>query len=60
MPRQKCQNICIKNPQNLHETTFKPYNTYNKPCFETAYLVENVINLLKQNFAQNVAISLGY
>ncbi len=38
----------------------KPQNTYNKPCFETAYLCENVINLLKQKVAQNVAISLGY
>jgi hypothetical protein len=28
--------------------------------FITAYLVENVINLLKQNVEQDVAISLGY
>ncbi len=33
---------------------------YNKPCFETAYLSENVINLLMQKVAQNVAISVGY
>jgi hypothetical protein len=25
--------------------------TYKKPCFETAYLGENVINLLKQKLA---------
>jgi hypothetical protein len=31
-------------------------NSYNKPCFENAYLGENVINLLKQKLAQNVAI----
>ncbi len=34
--------------------------TYNKPCFETAYLDKNVINLLKQKVAQKVAIILGY
>jgi len=34
----------------------KPSNTYNKPCFEIAYLGENSINLLKQK----VAIILGY
>jgi hypothetical protein len=38
----------------------KPSNTYNKPCSETAYFSENVINLLKQKVAQNVTISLGY
>jgi len=37
----------------------KPSNTYNKPCFETAYLGENVINLLKQKVSQDVAIILG-
>jgi len=31
-------------------------NIYNKPCFETAYLGENLINLLKQK-AVNI---LGY
>jgi hypothetical protein len=49
----KAQNIYIK-------PLLKPYNAYNKLCFETAYLGENVINLLKQKVAQNVAISLGY
>jgi len=34
-------------------------NAYNKSCFETAYLDENVI-LLEQKIAQNVAISLGF
>jgi hypothetical protein len=38
----------------------KPQNTYNNPCFETAYLGENLINLLKQKIAQKVAIILGY
>jgi hypothetical protein len=41
----KAQNIYIK-------TLLKPKNTY-KPCFETAYLGENVINLLQQKVAQN-------
>jgi len=34
----------------------KRENTYNKPCFETAYLGESAINLLNQKVAQNVAI----
>jgi len=38
----------------------KPLNTCNKPCFETAYLGENVTNLLQQKVAQNVTISWGY
>ncbi len=33
---------------------------YNKPCFEIAYLRENMINLIKPKVVQNVAISLGY
>jgi hypothetical protein len=37
----------------------KPQNTYNKPCFETAYLGENGINLLQQIATQKVDISLG-
>jgi hypothetical protein len=37
----KAQNIYIK-------PLFKPLNTHNEPCFETGYLGENVINLLKQ------------
>jgi hypothetical protein len=49
----KDQNIYIK-------PLLKPWNTYNKPCSETAYLGENVINLLKQKVDQNVTISLGY
>ncbi len=47
----KTQNIYIK-------PLLKPYNTYNKPCFETAYLGKNV-NLLKQKVAQKVTIILG-
>ncbi len=38
----------------------KPWNMYNKSCFETDYLGENVMNLLKHKVAKNVAISLGY
>jgi hypothetical protein len=38
----------------------KSLNTYNKPCFELAYSGKNVIDLLKQKIAQNVAITLGY
>ncbi len=49
----KVQNIYIK-------PVLKPLNTYNKKCFEHAYLCENVIDLLEQKIAQNVAISLGY
>jgi hypothetical protein len=49
----KAQNIFIK-------PLLKPYNTYDKPCFETTYLGKNVINLFKQKVAQNVAISLGF
>ncbi len=49
----KTQNIYIK-------PLLKPYNTYNKPFFETAYLGENGINLLQQEAAKTVAISLGY
>jgi hypothetical protein len=35
----------------------KPQNTYNKQCFETAYLVENAMNLLQQKVAHTVDIS---
>jgi hypothetical protein len=42
----------------------KAKNIYIKPllklCFEIDYLCENVINLLRQKVAQNVAISFGY
>ncbi len=36
----------------------KPLNTFNKPCFETVYLDENVINLLHPKVDQNITISL--
>jgi hypothetical protein len=49
----KAQNIYIK-------PLSKPKNAYSTPCFETAYLVENVMNLLKQKVAQKCCISLGY
>ncbi len=38
----------------------KPKNTNNKPCFETTYLGETLINLLKQKVGPKVAIVLGY
>jgi len=49
----KAQNIYIK-------PLLKPSNTCNKPCSETAYLGENVINLLQQKVAQIVSIFWGY
>jgi hypothetical protein len=50
----------LKAPKNYIEPLLKPKTTYNKPCFETAYLGENVINLQLQKVAQNITISLGY
>ncbi len=50
----------FESPKHLHQTTFKTLKCYNIPCFETAYLGKNVINLLKQKVAQKVAIILGY
>ncbi len=38
----------------------KAQSIYNKPSFETAYLGENLLNLLTQKVAQKVAIILGY
>ncbi len=35
-------NALIKNPKQLHPTSFECKNKYNKPFFETAYLGENV------------------
>jgi predicted ABC-type ATPase len=50
---KKGQNICNKaqfeSPKHLQQTTF-----------ETVFLGENLINLLKQKVAQKVAIILGY
>jgi hypothetical protein len=40
----KAQHIYIK-------PLLKPQSTYNKLCFETAYLGRNVINFLKQKVA---------
>jgi hypothetical protein len=39
----------LKAPKSLNQTNFETL----KPCVETAYLGENVINLLKQKVAQN-------
>jgi hypothetical protein len=38
---------------------FKPQNTYNKPCFETAQLGENVKKIDQAKHSQKVAISSG-
>jgi hypothetical protein len=47
--------------QNIYnKPLLKPEHTYNKPCFETAYLGENLLNLPIQKIAQKVAIILGY
>jgi hypothetical protein len=47
--------------QNIYMATLlRPWNSYNKLCFETACLGENVGYLLIQKVAQNVAISLGF
>ncbi len=37
----------------------EPLNTYNKPCYETAYLGPNAKKILKQKVAKNVTILLG-
>ncbi len=52
--------LILKVQYNFIKPPLKSLNTYNKPCFELAYLGENVIDLLKQEIAQNVAITLGY
>jgi hypothetical protein len=49
----KVKNIYTKPLLNL-------CNAYNKPCFETVDLGENIKDLHKQNVAQNVANMLGY
>ncbi len=64
-PRQKrpkyLQQNSIWKLKNIYTKPLsKPKNAYNKPCFETAYLGENVINLLQQKVAQNIAISMSY
>jgi hypothetical protein len=43
----------LEKPKHLHQTTFETLKYYNKPCFETAYLGENVLNLLKQKVTKN-------
>jgi hypothetical protein len=49
---KKCQNIYNKaqfeSPKHLHQTTFEILKCLQQRCSETAYLAENVINLLKQ------------
>jgi hypothetical protein len=61
---KKGQNVYNKaqfeGPKHLQKRLLKPLNTHNKPCFETAYLCENLINLLKLKVAQKVAIIFGY
>jgi hypothetical protein len=52
---KNCQIIYIKSqlesPKCLHQTTFETLKYLQKPCFETTYLDENVINLLEQKVA---------
>jgi hypothetical protein len=50
----------LESPKHLQQTTFENSKCIQRPCFETAYLGDNVIDLLNQKAAQNVAISLGY
>ena len=52
----KCSQNCsqsikaqIEGTRHLHLTAFNVKNEYNKPCFETAYLAENVKNAQVQN-----------
>ncbi len=53
MISQKCQNIYtkaqFKTPKRLHQTIFETLNSYNNPCYDTAYLGENVINWALRN-----------
>ncbi len=59
-PKYLQQNSIWKLKNIYTKALLKPKNAYNKLCFESAYLGENVINLLRQKAAQNIAISLGY
>ncbi len=56
-PSQKMQKIYNKSqfevPDKIKQL-LKPYNSYNKTCFETAVLFKDVTNLLRQKLAQNV------
>ncbi len=49
----------FERPNMYIKPQLKLYNSYNKSCFQSAYLGENVINLLKQKVTQNVTISFG-
>jgi len=48
VPSQKINNIHIKSQfesqKHLINPPLKYENTHNKPCFETAYLIKNLIN----------------
>jgi hypothetical protein len=61
---KKLQNLYNKaqfeSPKHLHKTTFETLKYLQQSMFWTAYLGENVINLLKQKVAQNAITSLGY
>ncbi len=48
----------LKAQKSIHQTIFEILK-YLQQCFETAYLIENAINLLQPKVAQNVTISLG-
>jgi hypothetical protein len=60
MPKISTTKLNLKTRNIYIKPLLKLQNTYNKPCFETAYLGKNVINLLKQKVAQKVVIILGY
>jgi hypothetical protein len=47
MPNYLHQSSILRS-KHLFQTTFKPLNSYNKTCFDTAYLGENEVRLLNQ------------
>jgi hypothetical protein len=57
--RQKFISKTILKVKNVYiKTVLKPLDTNNKPCFETAYLGENVKTIFKQKSSPK--LSLGY
>jgi hypothetical protein len=53
--RPKYNKAQFENPKKLHQTTFKTLK-YLQPCFETAYLGKNVINMFKQKVAKKSSL----
>jgi hypothetical protein len=60
--QRKAQKVARSKKAKISTTklNLKAQNTCIKPCFETAYLSKNVINLLKQKLTPKVTIILGY